>query len=151
MATLTPGAILMGFFPILDILDCLIPNAAYDFAAELAAAGFDARHDAARRRYYRDAKPAQYARNVLPPAEPAETRLGLAPQAAYHGLLLAVVLERYAKRLLRLAVRLEIGNVAFLLENLGDIRLHARRGHLYDFNPRALGIADPGEHVCYWI
>ena len=116
-----------------------------DFA--MAAAGFDARHHPAGGGDDGDAEAAEDAGNVLPPAELAESGLGVAPDAADDGLGVLVVFQGDAQDLARVALDLEVDDVTFVLEHLGDIRLHAGRGHLDDFKAGALCVADSGEHV----
>src|SRR5436189_4361667 len=44
-----------------------------------------------------------------------------------------------------------VADVALLLEQAGDLLLHARVRHLGSVVQRAICVADPAEHVCNWI
>src|SRR6185295_3436668 len=99
-----------------------------------------ARDQAVRGGQDRDAHAAEHARQaILARVDPA-SRFRDALQIRDH------------ERLVRGAVLdVVVADVALLLEEAGDLLLHARVRHLHVVVERAVRVPDPAEHVCDWV
>src|SRR5262245_20333390 len=149
--TLTPAGIGMGFLPIRDMVNS--PDVAEDFAADALLARLAAGHHAARRGQDGGAQPAEHGRDVLAAEVDAAAGTADALDAGDDALAARPVLEQDADGLLHLAGlgrgvhHLEALDVAFVLENPGDLQLERRGRDVHARVPRDGGIPDARQHV----
>src|SRR4029453_1941482 len=159
-ATLTPSGISIGCLPIRLIR--FSPDEADDLAADASLFRGLARDQAARGGEDRRAHPPEDARQAVLPSVYAAAGLRDALQVGQDALAVSAELELDRERrvgaLVLLAqvlaiplVRaddLEVRDVALLLEQAGDLLLHAGGGHRRRVVHRLVGVADAREHVC---
>src|SRR5580765_598636 len=108
----------------------LSPYEADDLAADAALLRGPAGHHAARGGQDRGSHAAEYARHPVLARVDAPARLGDPLQVSDHALTAAAVLELDDERVERLALLDAVAaDVALLLEQAGDLLLHARGRH----------------------
>src|SRR4051794_22754733 len=147
IATLTPLGTSMGCFPIRLIRSS--PDEANYLAADALFLGGPARDQAVGGREDRDAHPTEHARQAILACVDPTTRFRDALEIGDHALAAAAVLQVDHKRLVRGAVLdVVVADVALLLEQAGDLLLHARVRHLHVVVERAVRIPDAAQHVC---
>src|SRR3954469_10731098 len=156
IATSTPDGTAMGSLPMRDMLVSLLlglssPDVGEDFPTHALLVGLAVGQQSLARRDDRDAQAAEHLRETrvlgVDPqtglADPADARDGALPVAA--------VLERDGQRPADLALGgvpdLEGGDVALLLEDLGDALLQLAVGHGHGVVVRLVGVAQTGQHV----
>src|SRR5215469_7901527 len=172
--TVTPLGIAIGFFPIRDIKKLLsfsylaavsgdpelaahcsslnvvsLPNLAEDLASKTLFARLPPRHHTARRRQNIDSETAQHTGNLRPAHINAAAGTRHTLDVRDRGLVVVVVLQIYSDNLVPLFFRrLEVRNVAFFLQNAGNLQLQLRSGHIDFLVPGADRIANARKHVC---
>src|ERR1700681_182643 len=146
-AMLTPEGTLMGARPILLIVSYL-PHECHDFAAATASLGLPAAHHALRRRKNDEAEPAHALRDLAFRRVDPQAGFADALQSVDHALAVLSVFERDADNVARLARdEFEVLDEAFRLEELCDLLLQARGGHVDALVKRRVRVLDAGEHV----
>src|SRR5205814_742877 len=141
------------FFPIRDMERFSLPDLAEDFAADAALDGLVAGQDALGRRDDGQPQAAEDARDLLLVAIDAAARAGDPLDAVDDRLALGRVLQVDPQRALRLVL---IGDgvtadESLGLEDPGDLHLEFRRRKLHAVVVRLDPIADPGQHIGYWV
>src|SRR5262249_34566361 len=141
-ATLTPSGIAIGCLPIRLIGS---PDEADDLAADAPLLRGLARDEPARRGEDRRAHPPEDARQAVLSSVHAPAALQVSDDA----LPVPAELEVDRERVEALAlVDVEVRDVPLLLEQAGDLLLHAGGRHRRRVVHRLVGVADAGEHVC---
>src|ERR1700761_5279539 len=149
MATSTPLGTVMGSRPILDIAASPLPDVGEDFAAHAALVGLLVGQQPAGRRDDRDAQAAQDLGQVVLLRVNPQTRLGHALDARDRALARVAVLEGDHELLAHLGVvDAPAGDVALLLEDLGDVGLDLRVRHGRRVVVRGVRVTQTGQHVC---
>src|SRR5512138_1071934 len=164
--TFTPCGMAMGFLPILDITlssQCrlaaaglgfaFMPRRLPHFAQDLAAYAFLARllagHHAPRGGEDVDPQPAQDARNLGAAHVHPATRARHARQVGDGRLVTRAVLQVDAQQLVAaLFRRFEVGDVALLFQDSGNLQLQLRSRDIHFLVPGADGVADPCQEIC---
>src|SRR5450759_549240 len=147
--TSTPRGRLIGTFPTRLISS---PHVAKYFAAEAALAGILARHHALRRRDDSDSETAVDTRNLAAGGVDPQTRLADAVEAGDHRLALGGVSEVHADLGAHaFGHGLEVFDVAFRLQHVGDGELHLRGRHIGEVVTGNERVADASEHIGDWV
>src|SRR3954452_665057 len=150
MLTSTPEGTGTGSFPIRDISTS--PDVGEDFPAYSTLGGLLVGQQPGGRRDDRRAEAAEDPREAGRLRVHAQPGLGHPADAGDAALTVRPVLEVDRQRAADLALGrigdLEAGNVALLLQDLGDVRLELRVRHLHGVVERAVGVAQTSEHVC---
>src|ERR1700722_7092797 len=148
---LTAGGRGISFFPTLDMSLSLypLPNAAEDFAAHAFFARGFAGHDAAGSGQDADSEASLDAGNIclanIIPAAGARDAL----DTGYHGRIVGSVLQIDLNDFLHAFFgHFEVGDVALLFEDAGNLGLELRRRHVHFGVARRHGVAHPGQHIC---
>src|SRR5215475_11107935 len=148
MVTSTPLGMAIGSRPIRDMAGSL-PDVGEDFPAYALLLGLLVGHQAARRRDDGDAEAAEHPRQVVLARVHAQARLGHPLEARDGALPGRAELQRDDQVLANLGVlHLPAGDVALLLENLGDVRLDLGVRHRHGVVVGRVGIAQTSQHVC---
>src|SRR5437868_9739995 len=143
--TVTPEGISMGFFPIRLIRS---PDEADDLATDPALLRGPARDEPGGRGQDRDAHSSQHARETILPRVDPTARLGDALQARDDPFAIPAELEIDDQSIEGFALLdVIVPDVALLLEEAGDLHLHARRRHDCLVLERLVRVPDAGEHV----
>src|SRR6185437_14075432 len=148
MATCTPAGISTGYLPTRDIPASPSEHAAEHFAANVGGASLCIAHDATRRRQDRNTKAGIHAREFLDLRVDAPPRLGDAGDLLDDRLAFVVLqLDAQLRHARTQFLRGVATNEALTLQHTENIRpqLGCRRGA--DRMPRALGVADAGQHI----
>jgi hypothetical protein len=128
------------------------PNEADDLTADAELLRAAARDETGRRGHDRHAHSAEDTRQAILLRVHAPARLGYAAQVGDDPLAVAPELELDDEGIERLALLdAVILDVDLLLEEAGDLFLHAGGGHRSRLVKRLVGVLDPGEHVSDWI
>src|SRR5258705_4950005 len=142
----TPEGTGMGCLP---IRGPGLPDLRDDLAADAGTAGVVTGHQAVGSGDDRRAHAAEDARDVLRGDVGAATRLGDTPQARDHRAAVLRVLELHAQRLAHAgALDVPAFDVALLLEDSGQLRLHLRVRDHDLVVAGAQPVADAGKEVC---
>src|SRR5205823_12363947 len=127
------------------------PDAGEDFPASALLLPLLARAQPRRGRDDRDAESAENARQVGRLGVDAQTGLRDAADAGDRTLAVLTELERDRQRLagsVLVVLDVPAGDVALLLEDLGDVRLDPRVGHRHGVVVRRVRVTQTSEHVC---
>src|SRR5579883_2146 len=146
--TFTPPGSGIGFFPIRDIDQNLLPDAAENLAAHVLLVRVAPGHDAARRGQNVDTEPAQHARNLGLPDIDAATRPRDALDGRNHRRVVVAILQINLDGFLGpFFGDLEVGDVAFFFQNARDFRLELGSGHIHLGVPGLDRVAHARQHV----
>src|ERR1051326_4829310 len=153
--TSTPFGSGIGFFPIRD-MGLSLPDLAEDLAADAALGRLVSREGALRRRDDGEteaAEHAEHARDLLLVAVDAAARARDALDAVDDRLAVGRVFEVDPQRPLRFFLVRErvVADEALALEDARDLHLQLRSGELHAVMMRHDPIADPRQHIGYWI
>src|SRR5262245_27404818 len=179
--TVTPFGTGIGFLPIRDIFLILegfrlrasgsgraeawslepgassLPNIAKHFSAHAGFDGIAAGHDSARRGQDAGAKSLQHLRHIIAAEIDAAPWTADALNARDQTLAVRPVFQEQAQRLDarcvagRLVEHLETLDVPLVLQNLRDVGLDSRQGHVHARVLGTDGVANPRQHVSNWI
>src|SRR5208282_4894758 len=122
------------------------PDVTKQFSADLLLARLQVSQQAFRGRNHSYPQTAAHARDFRRADVPAQARRAY-PAQPLDDALLALVLQLQLDRPGKLAFDGEIGDVAFPFEDARDALLDPRVGHFDGGEQRAVGVADPGQHV----
>src|SRR5712692_3161377 len=148
MVTSTPGGTTTGIRPIRDIVSSPLPDEGEDFPAHAMLLGLPVGHQAARRRDDRDAEPAEHPRQVVPACVDPQAWLGDSLDPGDRALSRRAVLQRDHQVLADLRVLdPPAGDIALLLEYLGDVHLDLGMRHRDGIVVGGIGVAQTSQHV----
>src|ERR1044071_5545158 len=130
-----------------------LPDLAEDLAADAALGGLGARQDALRRRDDGQSEPAEDPGDLLLVAVDTAAGARDALDAVDDRLAVGRVLEVDPQRSLRLFLVRQrvVADEALTLEDAGDLHLQLRGRELHAVMMRHDPIADPRQHIGYWI
>src|SRR6476661_10015922 len=129
-----------------------LPDEAHDFAADSLLFGRAGRDQTRRRGQNRDTHPAEHARQTVLDSVDTAAGLGHPLEVGDDPLAAPAVLQLDDQGIEALALlHVEVRDVALLLEDAGDALLETGGRHLGMLVQRLVGVADPGEHVGYWV
>src|SRR5262245_27998485 len=138
----------MTLRPTRDMSACLLPDVAEDLAAHAIAGRRLACHQAAGGGEDVDAQPAVHAGDLVLAAVDAAAGPAHALQVCDDPLHAGAVLEEDAQvALLVVFAQLEVGDVALVLEDAGDLHLQLGAGHVHLGQLGPDSVPDPGEQV----
>src|SRR6476661_7125309 len=145
----TPAGISIGCLPIRLIS---LPDEAHDFAADSFLFGRAGRDQTRRRGQNCHAHSTEHARKAVLARVDTAAGLGHALEVGDDPLAAPAVLQLDDQGIEALALlHVEVRDVALLLEDAGDALLETGGRHLGILVQRLVGVADPGEHVGYWV
>src|SRR6202167_3328880 len=141
----------IGFLPIRDIC-FLLPDFAENLAADAFAPCLPSGHYAPRGGHDTDAEPALYPLDLIPADIYTASGARNAREVADSGFVVGAVLEVHTQHGTAILFRrLVVGDVAFFLEDAGNLGLQLRGRNIQLLVARTDGVADARHKVGYWI
>src|SRR5215207_8891736 len=151
IVTSTPDGTVTGILPMRDVFRPLSPDVGEDFSAYALLVGLSVREETLAGRDDRHAESAEHLGQTGRLRVDAKSRLADAADAGDRTLTVRAVLERDGERLAHLTLlglgHVDSGDVALLLEDLGDAGLELGVGHGHAVVVRLVAVADAREHV----
>src|SRR5918994_561807 len=143
--TSTPEGMSMGSRPIRDME---LPHVGEDFSAYALLLGLAVGEQTAGSGQDRDAEAAEHLGELRRLRVDAEAGLGDALDASDRALAVRAELELEREGLADASIgHLEVGDVALLLQDLGDVRLELGVGHRHGVVVSGVGVPQTGQHV----